>query len=180
MCTPVCTGTLILMREPRLLLCRNSNRENDVMWVRVQAKAVCRVMAVCAMVACMWLPGVASAEDLNMPWSVDDQCPVVGPALHSARVASSPAVPEEMGRACAYAWLKIYQDYLSVVIISHCPLYPSCSNYSIQAIRRYGSMKGIMMTADRLIHEWTEELEAPVIQVGGRTLCYDPIESGLK
>lgn len=150
------------------------------MWVRAQIKAGCRVLTVCAVVACMWPLGVASAEDLNMPWSVDDQYPIVSSALHLERGASNSAVPEEMGKVCAYTWLKIYQDYLSVVIISHCPMYPSCSNYSIQAIRRHGSLKGIMMTADRLIHEWTEELEAPVIQVGGRTLCYDPIESGLK
>ena len=54
---------------------------------------------------------------------------------------------------------------------------PSCSNYSMEAVRRHGAMLGILMTADRLIHEWDEELRADLIQIDGRTLCADPVEN---
>ena len=118
-----------------------------------------------------------AAEDLDAPWSVDDRFPALSTAARSSSKEAERDVPEEMGRACAYIWLKIYQNDFSVVMTSHCPLYPSCSNYSIQAIRQYGALTGIMMTADRLIHESTEMREAPVIQVGERSLGFDPVEN---
>lgn len=132
-------------------------------------------------IVCIWavcqLKGVlVGAKDLDEPWSVSPQSPAPSSQVSLAPVVPGKDIPEEMGRASSYIWLKIYQDYLSVVLKSHCPMYPSCSNYSIQAIRRYGSLKGILMTADRLIHESTEMREAPVIQVGGRSLCFDPAE----
>jgi putative membrane protein insertion efficiency factor len=119
---------------------------------------------------------VADAETMEEPWSVNPRFLAPSSGVPSSAVVSGKEVPEEMGRSCSYTWLKIYQNYFSVVLTSHCPMYPSCSNYSIQAIRRYGSLKGIMMTADRLIHESTEMRESPVIQVGGRALAFDPAE----
>jgi len=145
------------------------------MWMATLKKTQ-KLRIVCIWAVCQWNGVLADAEDLDEPWSVNPQSPVPSSLVSLAPVASSNDVPEEMGRACSYIWLKVYQDYLSVVMTSHCPMYPSCSNYSIQAIRRYGSLKGIMMTADRLIHESTEMREAPVIQVGGRALSYDPAE----
>jgi hypothetical protein len=50
----------------------------------------------------------------------------------------------------------------------------------MEAIRRYGSLKGIMLTADRLIHESSEAKSAPVIQIGSRPLCYDPVEANVR
>jgi len=130
-------------------------------------------------VVCQWNGIMANAENIDEPWSVNPQFPVPGAQLFLSPPGASKGVPEEMGRSCSYAWLKIYQNYFSVVLTSHCPMYPSCSNYSIQAIRRYGSLKGIMMTADRLIHESTEAREAPVIRIGDRVLCFDPVESNI-
>jgi len=145
------------------------------MWMagRKKLQSLC---IVCIGAVCQWYGVVAYADTMEGPWSVNPQAPALNPVVFSSSVVSSKDVPEEMGRSCSYTWLKIYQNYFSVVLTSHCPMYPSCSNYSIQAIRRYGSLKGIMMTADRLIHESTEMREAPVIQVGGRSLCFDPAE----
>jgi len=117
------------------------------------------------------------AQDTFEPWSANDQCPVITARRGASSQAPAESKPEEMGRACAYTWLKIYQNYFSVVLTSHCPMYPSCSHYSIQAINRYGAAKGIMMTADRLIHEGTAAKEAPIVQIGGRSLCFDPVDA---
>ncbi|MEI8139918.1 MAG: membrane protein insertion efficiency factor YidD [bacterium] len=125
---------------------------------------------------CQWIATVTYAGNMEGPWSVNSQFPVPVTHMSVSPMVSVKDVPDEMGRSCSYTWLKIYQNYFSVVLTSHCPMYPSCSNYSIQAIRRYGSLKGIMMTADRLIHESTEMREAPVIQIGGRALSFDPAE----
>jgi putative component of membrane protein insertase Oxa1/YidC/SpoIIIJ protein YidD len=47
-------------------------------------------------------------------------------------------------------------------------MYPTCSQYSVQAIRKHGPAVGIMMTADRIMHEMDEQHYAPIIKVGGR------------
>ncbi len=46
--------------------------------------------------------------------------------------------------------LFIYQKYVSAQIAASCPFELSCSEFSKAAIRRYGLIKGITLTADRL------------------------------
>ena len=73
--------------------------------------------------------------------------------------------------------VKIYQEYISPVRGGYCPMYPSCSEYSIQAIKKHGFFIGIMMTADRLIHENNEMDSAPVVKRGDEMRFYDPVEN---
>ena len=73
--------------------------------------------------------------------------------------------------------LHFYQVVLSVVVISHCPMLPSCSNYSAEAIKKDGPIWGILLTADRLIHEGDERLYAPEVIVNGQTKYVDPVEN---
>lgn len=46
--------------------------------------------------------------------------------------------------------MMFYQKVLSPQIISGCPYEISCSNFSKAVIRRYGLVKGVALTADRL------------------------------
>ena len=73
--------------------------------------------------------------------------------------------------------VRFYQDYISPVIGDRCPMHPSCSAYSILAIKKHGFFIGIVMTADRLIHESDELTFAPVVKQGDRLKFYDPIEN---
>jgi|TARA_B100001971_G_C18234528_1_gene566251 putative component of membrane protein insertase Oxa1/YidC/SpoIIIJ protein YidD len=43
----------------------------------------------------------------------------------------------------------IYQNFLGRIKGSYCPMYPSCSNYGSESIRKHG-LKGLLMTFDRL------------------------------
>ena len=47
--------------------------------------------------------------------------------------------------------IKLYQKYISPLFAPRCKYYPTCSQYSIDAIREYGSIRGIVMTAWRLV-----------------------------
>ncbi len=82
-----------------------------------------------------------------------------------------------VSRAVCFGWLIFYQRVLHVVTVSHCPLHPSCSNYSIAAINKHGAFRGIILTADRLLHESDEQYYAPLIRRNGRSLYADPVES---
>ena len=73
--------------------------------------------------------------------------------------------------------IKFYQKYISGIDGDRCSMYPSCSHYSAQAIRKHGWFKGWIMTSDRLIRCGRDEskFSAPVM-VNGRQHTYDPID----
>jgi len=73
--------------------------------------------------------------------------------------------------------VKFYQNYISSVIGERCQMYPSCSAYSIEAIKKHGIFVGFVMTADRLLHEGDEMELATQIEQGERIKYYDPVSN---
>lgn len=49
--------------------------------------------------------------------------------------------------------IKFYQNYISKYILkgSNCRFNPTCSEYSIQAYRKYGFIKGTYLTINRIL-----------------------------
>jgi len=52
--------------------------------------------------------------------------------------------------------IKLYQWILSPLLGPKCRFTPTCSNYGLQALRKYGPIKGLWLTAKRLskCHPW--------------------------
>ena len=50
----------------------------------------------------------------------------------------------------AVAALKVYKLCLSPLLPSACRFYPTCSEYMLQAVEKYGVMRGIWMGTKRL------------------------------
>ena len=52
--------------------------------------------------------------------------------------------------------IKLYQITLSPFIGNSCRYLPTCSNYGIEAIRKYGAFKGGYLTLKRVLscHPW--------------------------
>ena len=71
--------------------------------------------------------------------------------------------------------IRFYQHYISPVIGDRCQMYPSCSSYAVEAIKKHGCLIGSVMTSDRLIHEANETDHAPVIEKEGDYRYYDPV-----
>lgn len=46
--------------------------------------------------------------------------------------------------------IKLYQKTLSLFIGGECRFYPTCSQYSIEAIEKHGSLKGSWMMIKRI------------------------------
>jgi putative membrane protein insertion efficiency factor len=55
------------------------------------------------------------------------------------------------GQYCAQSALHFYQNNLSVQFGHSCCFTPSCSRYSSESIQHYGLLRGILLTADRLV-----------------------------
>ena len=47
--------------------------------------------------------------------------------------------------------IKIYQRFISPFFPSSCKFSPSCSKYGIEAINKYGALKGTFLTLKRII-----------------------------
>lgn len=47
--------------------------------------------------------------------------------------------------------IKIYRKYISPYKRPSCKYYPTCSQYAIDAIEKYGSFKGIFMSIWRIL-----------------------------
>ena len=60
--------------------------------------------------------------------------------------------------------IKIYQLVLSPLIGPSCRFNPTCSHYAIQAISKYGALKGLYLGLKRIIrcHPWGESGNDPV------------------
>jgi uncharacterized protein len=56
-------------------------------------------------------------------------------------------------------------------------MYPTASGFLGQAVAKHGMVIGVMMTADRLLHEWDEQQRAPRIIKYGISRTYDPVEA---
>lgn len=44
-----------------------------------------------------------------------------------------------------------YQRFISPLKAPSCRFYPTCSHYSLQALEKYGPVKGLWMTAARIL-----------------------------
>jgi len=68
-------------------------------------------------------------------------------------------------RRAVTAPIRVYQRFLSPALAPRCKYEPSCSRYAVQAIERYGILRGSVLAAWRLLrcNPWSH---------GG----YDPVE----
>ena len=62
--------------------------------------------------------------------------------------------------------IRAYQLFLSPLFPPACRFYPSCSSYAIEAITRYGAMRGGLLAARRI-------LRCHPFSAGG----YDPVDA---
>ena len=56
-----------------------------------------------------------------------------------------------VARTLAVAPVRLYQRAISPALPRRCKYHPSCSQYAVTAIRRYGILRGLALTAWRLL-----------------------------
>jgi putative membrane protein insertion efficiency factor len=68
-------------------------------------------------------------------------------------------------RLLALAPIRGYQRFISPASVPHCKYYPSCSEYALQSVRRFGILRGLVLAGWRLLrcNPWSD---------GG----FDPVE----
>jgi len=54
-------------------------------------------------------------------------------------------------RGVVLAPIRFYQQFVSPALPSRCRYYPTCSQYAVEAIRRYGVLRGLVLAGWRLL-----------------------------
>lgn len=49
------------------------------------------------------------------------------------------------------ASIKFYQKYISLTKSTKCPYIPSCSQYGLEAVQKYGAFKGSLLALWRIL-----------------------------
>ncbi len=62
--------------------------------------------------------------------------------------------------------IRAYQKLISPLLGEHCKYYPSCSEYAVQAVQRFGILRGLVLAGWRL-------LRCNPLSHGG----FDPVEA---
>jgi len=99
------------------------------------------------------------------------------PRCGLGRAAREPHLAvEESDRAMRRAvttLIVIYQRFVSPLLGPRCRFYPSCSNYALQAVQEFGTLRGTWLTVKRLArcHPWHPGGYDPVPSVAGPGPC---------
>lgn len=73
--------------------------------------------------------------------------------------------------------LRFYQQVISEVDGARSNMYPTGSDYARRVIKKHGVALGIMLTAERLLHEGNETQVSPRIRKYGIWRIYDPVDA---
>jgi len=75
--------------------------------------------------------------------------------------------------------IRVYQYVLSPILPRNCRHYPTCSNYTIEAIKEWGVFRGIWLGSKRIArcHPWGTEGYDPVPRKGEAEKAPSPEEN---
>ncbi len=71
--------------------------------------------------------------------------------------------------------VRMFQKYISPVDGPRCPMYPTCSSYSLQALHQHGPLLGVFLTVDRLYREGDPHEHKQPIDKWGYIRFNDPL-----
>ena len=107
------------------------------------------------------------ADDSFAPWSFTRQ------EIKSISPKKEPSIPGVILKN----GIIFFSKYISPVDGDRCNMYPTCAAYSRQAIEKHGFVFGMLLTADRLIHEANETDSAPLVRIYDRLRYFDPLSN---
>jgi len=107
-------------------------------------------------------------------------CAASALALMACQFAPAPETEPGGGLNPFAAAVRLYRgplNHLSALRVGECPMYPSDSEYSLQALKKHGAVMGWIMSIDRVVRCGRDETRlAPQVFVNGTPKSYDPVE----
>jgi len=106
----------------------------------------------------------------NGPWGIDQELP----HLHRQEAVPFPQPLSASQKVCR-SMIRFFQVYISPCDGPRSSFWPSSSQYTWEAIEKYGALKGIALGCDRLMRENGENWIYPLEERGGVLRKVDPI-----
>jgi putative component of membrane protein insertase Oxa1/YidC/SpoIIIJ protein YidD len=108
-------------------------------------------------------------------WAQED--PLKGP-WDNHEFASFQSLKKKVPTNPGIFLVSLYQQYISPIDGSDCPMYPSDSRYAVECFQKHGFLMGWVMTVDRLYRCGRDELrQSQTVKVNGQSRCYDPVQN---
>jgi uncharacterized protein len=111
-------------------------------------------------------PSFAAEDKLRSPWTEP-----------SPQKTPQETVETSVPALAARGALTVWHQVLTRADGPRSVMYPTASGFLGQAVAKHGLLIGMVMTADRLLHEWDEQSRAPRIVRNGVSRSYDPVEA---
>ena len=97
---------------------------------------------------------------------------------HPSAVADAPQAPLAVESNPVLTPLRFLTGIITRADGERCPIAPTCSAYSVQAIQKHGLLKGWIMTSDRLMRCGRDELRlSDTVMINGRKHSHDPVSN---
>jgi hypothetical protein len=127
-----------------------------------------RVVMACMLLflACGVAAHVTAGDKLRGPW-----------AKPATQLSPSPTPDTSLPGLAARGALSVWHNVLSRADGPRSVMYPTASGFLGQAVAKHGLLMGMIMTTDRLMHEWDEPRRAPRVVKYGISRAYDPVEA---
>ncbi len=71
--------------------------------------------------------------------------------------------------------VRAYQKFISGISGLSCPMYPSCSRFGLEGIRKHGVFLGFLMMTDRLHRCGHDLFQYRKVLIEGRIKYHDPV-----
>jgi putative component of membrane protein insertase Oxa1/YidC/SpoIIIJ protein YidD len=97
-----------------------------------------------------------------------------GPLIKNQNISKSQDITESTIKLIGIGAIELYSKYISPADGARSPSYPTSTVYGKQAIEQYGFFLGIILTADRLIHQADVHYGAQMATYG-LARYYDPL-----
>ena len=97
-----------------------------------------------------------------------------GPKFNKPQKTTTQKDPSLPNQA-AQIGVRFFQVVISPIDGPRSPSYPTGSAYGMSAMKKHGAFWGIIITADRLIHEADQPL-GPIISLHNKDRYFDPVE----
>ena len=116
------------------------------------------------------------SKTLRGPWSGSAPIAPLGVPKTEDYLRIVHQTPPQSGSPLAKGLLELWRTVLSPLDGPRNGMAPANSLYARQAIHRYGTPLGMILTADRLLHEANERSRVRYIHENGQRRYVDPLE----
>jgi hypothetical protein len=135
------------------------------------------IARVCLFVLIAAAAGPLRAEPFRAPWDAPAAKKVSSRSAEERKSRFFLTQPQRIPAAIGRGMLRAYQVVFSPRDGRECPMYPTCTTYAKEAVKKHGMLLGFAMTCDRLTHEPDEPKRVPSVIVRGHLRWFDPVEN---